>query len=57
MNTIDTRKKCFNMFDGAAKHTIMKMSTPDMKELVEILTIEIASREAIIKKLSNEITK
>ena len=57
MNTIDTGKKCFNMFDGAAKHTIMKMSTPDMKELVEILTIEIASREAIIKKLSNEITK
>ena len=43
--TIDTAKKCFKMFDGAAKFTIMKMSTPDMKELVEILTKEIKFRE------------
>ena len=43
--TIDTTKKCFKMFDGAAKFTIMKMSTPDMKELVEILTKEIKFRE------------
>ena len=34
--TIDTTKKCFKMFDGAAKFTIMKISTPDMKELVEV---------------------
>ena len=35
------------MFDGAAKFTIMKMSTPDMKEVVEILTKEIKFREEI----------
>ena len=45
--TIDTAKKCFKMFDGAAKITIMKMSTPDMKEFVEILTKEVKSREEI----------
>ena len=45
MTTIDTTKKCFKMFDGAAKFTIMKMSTPEMKELVEILTKEIKFRE------------
>ena len=33
------------MFDGATKFTIMKMSTPDMKELVEILTKEVKFRE------------
>ena len=43
--TIDTTKKCFKMFDGAAKFTIIKMTTPDMKELVEALTDEIQSRE------------
>ena len=43
--TIDVKKKCFKMFDGAAKFTIMKMSTPDMKEVVEILTKEIKFRE------------
>ena len=45
--TIDTTKKCFKMFDGAAKFTIMKMSTPDIKELVEILTKEVKFREEI----------
>jgi len=45
--TIDTTKKCFKMFDGAAKFTIIKMSTPDMKEFVEILTKEIKFREEI----------
>jgi len=35
------------MFDGAAKFTIMKMSTPDIKELVEILTKEVKFREEI----------
>ena len=43
--TIDTTKKCFKMLDGAAKFTIIKMSTPDMKELVEILTEEIKYRK------------
>ena len=43
--TIDVKKKCFKMLDGAAKFTIMKMSTPDMKELVEILTKEVKFRE------------
>ena len=43
--TIDTSKKCFKMLDGAAKFTIMKMSTPDMKEVVEIFTKEIKFRE------------
>ena len=33
------------MFDGAAKFSIMKMSTPDMKEVVEILMKEIKFRE------------
>ena len=42
--TIDTTRKCFKMFDGAAKLTLIKMSTPDMKELVEALTDEIQSR-------------
>ena len=42
------------MFDGAAKFTIMKMSTPDMKELVEILTKEIKFREDIGKEIKNE---
>ena len=45
--TIDTSKKCFKMFDGAARFTIMKMSSPDMTELVEILTKEIKFREEI----------
>ena len=45
--TIDVKKKCFKMFDGAAKFTIMKMSTPDIKELVEILTKEVKFREEI----------
>ena len=45
--TIDTTKKCFKRFDGAAKFTIMKMSTPDIKELVEILTKEVKFREEI----------
>ena len=43
--TIDTTRKCFRMFDGAAKLTLIKMSTPDMKELVEALTDEIHSRD------------
>ena len=43
--TIDVKKKCFKMLDGAAKFTIMKMSTPDMKEVVEVLTKEIKFRE------------
>ena len=42
--TIDTTRKCFRMFDGAAKLTIIKMSTPDMKELVGALTDEMRSR-------------
>ena len=42
--TIDTTSKCFKMFDGAAKLTLIKMSTPDMKELVGALTDEIQSR-------------
>ena len=42
--TIDTTRKCFKMFDGAAKLTLIKMSTPDMKELVEALTDEMRSR-------------
>tara|TARA_B100000959_G_scaffold232173_1_gene248983 strand:- start:3118 stop:3288 length:171 start_codon:yes stop_codon:yes gene_type:complete len=41
---IDTKKKCFKMFDGAALHTIQKMSTPDMEELIEILAKEISAR-------------
>ena len=43
--TIDTTRKCFLMFDGAAKLTLIKMSTPDMKELIEALTDEMRSRE------------
>ena len=42
--TIDTTRKCFKMFDGAAKLTLIKMATPDMKELVEALTDEMRSR-------------
>ena len=42
--TIDTTSKCFKMFDGAAKLTLIKMSTPDMKELVGALTDEMHSR-------------
>ena len=45
--TVDTTKTCFKMFDGAAKHTIEKMSTPDIKELIETLTEEINAREDI----------
>ena len=45
--TIDAKKKCFKMFDGAAKFTVMKMSTSDMKEFVETLTKEVKSREEI----------
>jgi len=41
---IDTKKKCFKMFDGAALHTIQKMSTPDMEELMIILAKEINAR-------------
>ena len=33
------------MFDGASKHTIQKMSTPDMEELIEILAKEISARK------------
>ena len=44
-STIDTTKQCFKMFDGAAKLTLMKMSTPDMKELIGVLTEEIKYRE------------
>ena len=43
--TIDTTSKCFLMFDGAAKLALIKMSTPDMKELVGALTDEIHSRD------------
>ena len=43
--TIDTTKKCFKIFDGATKFAIIKMSTPDMKEFVEILMKEVKSRE------------
>ena len=43
--TIDTTSKCFLKFDGAAKLTLIKMTTPDMKELVGALTDEIQSRE------------
>jgi len=43
--TIDTTRKCFKMFDGAAKLTLIKMSTPDMKELIEALIDEVQSRE------------
>ena len=43
--TIDTTRKCFKMFDGAAKLTLIKMSTPDMKELIEALADEGQSRE------------
>ena len=32
------------MFDGASIHTIQKMSTPDMEELVDILAKEISAR-------------
>ena len=42
--TIDTTSKCLKMFDGAAKLALIKMSTPDMKELVEALTDEMHSR-------------
>ena len=42
--TIDMTSKCLKMFDGAAKLTLIKMSTPDMKELVGALTDEIQSR-------------
>ena len=42
--TIDMTSKCLKMFDGAAKLTLIKMSTPDMKELVEALTDEMRSR-------------
>ena len=42
--TIDATRKCFKMFDGAAKLTLIKMSTPDMKELVGVLTDEMHSR-------------
>ena len=52
--TIDAKKKCFKMFDGAAKFTIMKMSTPDMKEVVEILTKEIKFREDIGKEIKDK---
>ena len=44
-SSIDTRKKCFKMFDGAAKLTFMKMSTTDIEELVETLIEEIKFRE------------
>ena len=43
--TIDTTRKCFRMFDGAAKLTLIKMSTPDMKELMGVLIEEIKYRE------------
>ena len=43
--TIDTTSKCFKMFDGAAKLTLIKMSTPDMKELIEALADEMRSRK------------
>ena len=42
--TIDTTSKCLKMFDGAAKLALIKMSTPDMKELVGALTDEMRSR-------------
>jgi hypothetical protein len=42
--TIDTTRKCFKMFDGAAKLTLIKMSTPDMKELIGALADEMRSR-------------
>ena len=45
------------MFDGAAKFTIMKMSTPDMKEVVEILTKEIKFREDIGKEIKDARTQ
>ena len=41
---LDTTKKCFVMFDGAAKLTMKAMSIPDMKELVEVLTKEIDTK-------------
>ena len=45
ISKIDTTKKCFKYFDGAAKLTIKNMHTSEMKELVEILTKEIKFRE------------
>ena len=48
---MDTTKKCFKMFDGAAKLTIKNMQTTEMKELVDILTKEIKFREDIGKEI------
>ena len=51
---IDTSKKCFKYFDGAAILTIKNMHTSEMKELVEILTKEIKFREDVGKEIKNE---
>ena len=52
--SIDTTKKCFKYFDGAARLTIKNMHTSEMRELVEILTKEIKFREDIGKEIKNE---
>ena len=45
ISKMDTTKKCFKYFDGAARLTIKNMHTSEMRELVEILTKEIKFRE------------
>ena len=51
--SIDTTKKCFKYFDGAARLTIKNMHTSEMKELVEILIKEIKFREDIGKEIED----
>ena len=53
ISKMDTTKKCFKYFDGAARLTIKNMHTSEMKELVEILTKEIKFREDIGKEIEN----
>jgi hypothetical protein len=57
ISKMDTTKKCFKYFDGAAKLTIKNMHTSEMKELVEILTKEIKFREDIGKEIEDARTQ
>ena len=47
ISKMDTTKKCFKYFDGAARLTIKNMHTSEMREQVEILTKEVKFREEI----------
>ena len=52
---MDTTKKCFKYFDGAAILTIKNMHTSEMRELVEILPKEIKFREDIGREIKEGI--